>query len=197
MPRLFTGLEVPPAIAAVLSSLRGGLGGARWITPDHYHVTLRFFGDIDADLARDLDHILARTMHEPFTLMIGGLRIFGGDKPRALVAEIVPNTALLELQAEQERLARRLGLAAETRKFTPHITLARLRDVHAYQVADFLSAFGAFAPLPLPVNRFVLFSSRDSVGGGPYLVEACYPLGDDPQEEDGWDEMERDYYETA
>ena len=192
MPRLFTGLEVPHAVAAVLASVRGGLSGARWITPDHYHVTLRFFGDIDTGLARELDHVLARTLHQPFTLMVSGLRIFGGDKPRALVAEIAPVPALLELQAEQERLARRLGLAAETRKFTPHITLARLRDANAYQVAGFLSAFGAFPPLPLTVDRFVMFSSRGSVGGGPYVVEATYPLGDDTADEHGWD-----FYETA
>ena len=47
MPRLFTALEIPPDIADRLSSLRGGLSNARWITPENYHVTLRFIGDID------------------------------------------------------------------------------------------------------------------------------------------------------
>ena len=192
MPRLFTGLEVPRPVATVLASLRGGLNGARWITPDHYHITLRFFGDIDTKLARELDQVLAQSLHEPFTVMVSGLRIFGGDRPRALVAEIAPLPALLELQAEQERLARRLGLATETRKFTPHITLARLRDANAYQVAGFLSAFGGFPPLPLTVDRFVMFSSRDSIGGGPYVIEATYPLGDDAPLNEEWD-----YDETA
>jgi len=47
MPRLFTGIEIPPDVGQALSLLRGGLPGARWITPDHYHVTLRFIGDVD------------------------------------------------------------------------------------------------------------------------------------------------------
>ena len=47
MPRLFTGLEIPAEIGHTLSSLRGGLPGARWIDPENYHVTLRFIGDID------------------------------------------------------------------------------------------------------------------------------------------------------
>ena len=42
MPRLFTGVEIPPDIGEALSMLRGGLPGARWITPDNYHLTLRF-----------------------------------------------------------------------------------------------------------------------------------------------------------
>ena len=70
MPRLFTGLEVPRPVATVLASLRGGLNGARWITPDHYHITLRFFGDIDTKLARELDQVLAQSLHEPFTVTV-------------------------------------------------------------------------------------------------------------------------------
>ena len=101
----------------------------------------------------------------------------------ALVAEIAPDTELLHLQAEQERMARRLGLDAQTRKFTPHITLARLRDVSAYQVASFMSVAGGVPSLSFLVERCVLFSSRSGVGGGPYVIEATYPFGDDLYEE--------------
>ena len=192
MPRLFTGLDVPRDVATMLAGLRGSLHGARWITPDYYHVTLRFFGDIETGLARALDECLAQVRHEPFIVTVNGLRIFGGDRPRALVAEIAPIPALLDLQAEQERLARRLGLAPETRKFTPHITLARLRDASAYQVAEFLSVFGAVPPVSFAVDRCVMFSSRGSVGGGPYVVEAVYPFGDEDANEQEWET-----YETA
>ena len=51
MPRLFTGLEIPKALGETLSLLRGGLPGARWIDPENYHVTLRFIGDVDDDIA--------------------------------------------------------------------------------------------------------------------------------------------------
>jgi len=84
---------------------------------------------------------------------------------------------LLELQAEQERLLQRLGLEPEGRKYIPHVTLARLRDTSSWQVADYLSARGHFRSAAFEVSRFVLFSSRSSVGGGPYVVEAAYPLG--------------------
>jgi RNA 2',3'-cyclic 3'-phosphodiesterase len=44
-------------------------------------------------------------------------------------------------------------------------------------VADYFSTRGHFPRLTFTARRFVLFSSRDSVGGGPYVVEAAYPLG--------------------
>ena len=176
MPRLFTGLEIPPRVAQSLAIMRGGLPGARWIDPENYHLTLRFIGDIDDGLARDIAGLLGRVQRAPFELRLDGLSSFGGRKPRALVAAASPVAPLMELQAEHERLLQRLGLEPEGRKFTPHVTLARLRDSSSMQVADYLSARGPFRIAPFGVSRFVLFSSRASVGGGPYVVEAAYPF---------------------
>src|SRR5204862_6993516 len=100
----------------------------------------------------------------------------GGRRPRAVIAAAAPVAPLVELQAELERLMQRMGLEPEGRKFTPHVTLARLRDSSSRQVADYLATRALIAPLPFAVSRFVLFSSRASVGGGPYVVEAAYPL---------------------
>ena len=58
MPRLFTGLEIPADIGQELSAYRGGLPGARWVDPDSYHITLRFIGDVDHSLARDVFSLL-------------------------------------------------------------------------------------------------------------------------------------------
>jgi RNA 2',3'-cyclic 3'-phosphodiesterase len=177
MPRLFTGLEIPSELASDLALMRGGLFGARWIDVENYHITLRFIGDIDDGTARDIYATLGRIRRRPFKVTIEGLSSFGGDRPRAIIAKAKPEQALIELQAEQERLIRRLGIAPEQRKFTPHVTLARLRDASAFAVADYLSTRGYFLSRQFEANRFVLFSSRDSVGGGPYVVEAAYPLG--------------------
>jgi 2'-5' RNA ligase len=82
----------------------------------------------------------------------------------------------LPTSANQERLMQRIGLEPEGRKYTPHVTLARLRDAAPRQVADYLAARGFFRTPSFRVERFVLFSSRASTGGGPYIVEASYPL---------------------
>ncbi|MBM3527745.1 MAG: RNA 2',3'-cyclic phosphodiesterase [Alphaproteobacteria bacterium] len=176
MPRLFTGLEVPADIGQSLSFLRGGLPGARWIDPENYHVTLRFIGDVDDALAHEVADMLDQVRRREFSLQLDGLSSFGGRKPRAVVATIAQTPAMMELQAEHERLMQRMGLEPEGRKYTPHVTLARLRESSSREVADYLTARGGFRTAPFPVSRFVLFSSRSSVGGGPYVVEAAYPL---------------------
>ncbi len=177
MPRLFTALEIPAAIGEQLALYRGGLSGGRWIDPANYHVTLRFIGDVDHGTARDVAGLLGDARHRAaLAVTLDSLASFGGDKPRSLFARVAPNPDLVRMQAEQEQLVRRAGLDPETRKFTPHCTLARLRHIRAGDVAAYLARAGHFPRLTFMAERFVLYSSRDSVGGGPYVVEAAYPL---------------------
>jgi 2'-5' RNA ligase len=176
MLRLFTGLEIPGDVGQSLSMLRGGLPGARWIDPENYHVTLRFIGDVDDAVAHEVASLLGRVRRQAFELRVDDLISFGGRKPRAIVATLGPTRALMELQAEHERLMQRVGLEPEGRKYVPHVTLARLRDSSSRQVADYLALRAPFRSPPFKVARFVLFSSRASGGGGPYVVEASYPL---------------------
>jgi 2'-5' RNA ligase len=176
MPRLFTGVEIPSDIGQALATLRGGLPGARWIMPDNYHLTLRFIGDVDEVTAHEVASMLGRVKRSAFDLYLEGLTSFGGRRPRAVVATVAPARALLDVQAEHERLMQRIGLEPEGRKYLPHVTLARLRDSSSLNVAEYLSARGLFRTAAFPVSRFVLFSSRASVGGGPYVIEASYPL---------------------
>lgn len=177
MPRLFTGLEIPPEIAFDLSLMRGGMSGARWIEPEDYHITLRFIGDVDHATAREISSSLASIRRDPCEITINDLSTFGGDKPRALIARVQATPSLVEAQGEQERLARRLGLAPEPRKFAPHVTLARLRGASAADVAFYLGSRGLFTSRKFTALRFVLYSARGSIGGGPYVVEAAYPFG--------------------
>ncbi len=176
MPRLFTGVEIPSDVGQALATLRGGLPGARWIDPGNYHLTLRFIGDVDDAIAHEIASMLSRVKRGSFDLHMDGLTSFGGRKPRAVVASVAPAQALIDVQAEHERLMQRIGLEPEGRKFTPHVTLARLRESSSQQVAEYLSARGYFRTSPFRVSRFGLFSSRASIGGGPYIVEAIYPL---------------------
>ncbi|CAM5774263.1 RNA 2',3'-cyclic phosphodiesterase [Bosea minatitlanensis] len=177
MPRLFIALEIPADVATELTLHRGGLSGARWIDPSDYHVTLRFLGDVDRRMANDVDHMLSDLGAYPFEVTLDALGSFGGDKPRALFARVAPSRALTELQADVERQMRRLGMPAEGRKFVPHVTLARLRDTTPVELAHFLSLHPIVRPISFTARRVALMSSRDSTGGGPYVLEAAYPLG--------------------
>lgn len=176
MPRLFTALEIPRDAALSLSLLRGGLPGARWVDVENYHITLRFIGDVEGHVADEFANALDRVRRPSFSLTLSGVGAFGSRKPHAIWAGVAPSPDLNALQGEIERICQRLGLASEPRKFTPHVTLARLRNSSAQEVASYLSARGYFSTAPFRVGRFVLMSSRDSVGGGPYVVEEAWPL---------------------
>jgi RNA 2',3'-cyclic 3'-phosphodiesterase len=176
MPRLFTGLELPDGVVGQLALMRGGVVGARWLEPEDYHITLRFIGDIDAGAARDVDETLSGIRRPKALVRFDGLSWFGGAKPRAIVAKVRAEAALMDLQAEQERCLRRIGIEPETRKYTPHVTLARLRGVGQAAVANYLGERGALGADSFTAERFVLYSARDGSGGGPYVVEAAYPL---------------------
>ncbi|POR42727.1 RNA 2',3'-cyclic phosphodiesterase [Methylobacterium sp. V23] len=179
MPRLFTGIEIPPDIAQALALKRGALRGSRWIEPSDYHITLRFLGDVEIEVAEALhERLIEARARTPFPVTLDGLASFGGDKPRAILATVIPAPELVDLQAEQERLARQAGAEPERRKFTPHVTLARLRrEARSEDVAAYLGERGLFEPLTFMAERVALFSARESKGGGPYVIEAAYPLG--------------------
>ena len=176
MPRLFTALEIPRDAALSLSLLRGGLPGARWIDVENYHITLRFIGDVEGHVADEVANALDRVRRPEFMLNLSGVNAFGSKKPHSIYAGVSPSPELNALQAEIERICQRLHIPADPRKFTPHVTLARLRNARIDDVARYLSARCNFATLPFKVGRFVLMSSRDSVGGGPYIVEEAWPL---------------------
>ena len=176
MPRLFTALEIPRDAALSLSLLRGGLPGARWIDTENYHITLRFIGDVEGHVADEVANALDRVRRPAFGLTLSGVGAFGSKKPHSVYAGVSASPDLSALQTEIERICQRLGLPADPRKFVPHVTIARLRNSSPVDVAAYLSARGNFSAAPFKVGRFVLMSSRDSVGGGPYIVEEAWPL---------------------
>ena len=112
MPRLFTALELPERVAGQMALARGGVVGARWLQAGDYHVTLRFIGDVDGRAAHDIVETLGDIRRPKASVRFEGLSWFGGDKPRAIVARVKADPALMDLQAEQERRLRRIGARA-------------------------------------------------------------------------------------
>src|SRR5215510_6164143 len=120
MPRLFSGIEIPAAVARRLTLVRAGLNGARWIDPENYHVTLRFLGDVDGTTARDFAHGLGEIVGRSFELRLDALGSFGGrmSAPRALpVCRQNPETS--------RRTSPWLGFAAQAPTLLPPISSAK------------------------------------------------------------------------
>lgn len=176
MPRLFTALEIPRQAALSLSLLRGGLPGARWIDVENYHITLRFIGDVDGRTADEVVDRLDRIDRPEFQLNLTGTGSFGSRKPHSVWAGVTPDPEMYALQAEIERICQRIGLPPDPRKFSPHVTLARLKSSRVDDVVHYLQERSNFVTIPFTVSRFVLLSSRESVGGGPYITEEIFSL---------------------
>ncbi|MEM9999746.1 MAG: RNA 2',3'-cyclic phosphodiesterase [Pseudomonadota bacterium] len=177
MPRLFAAIEIPHHTAMMLSMLKGGLPGARWIDQENYHLTLRFMGDVEHHIADEILNTLRTIKRPKFELGLSGLGAFGGKKPHSVFAQPTGSPDLYDLQAEIARKCQRIGLPPDPRKFTPHVTIARLRKTSPEAVANYLSMRGGFYVAPFKVDRFVIMSSRESVGGGPYIIEESCELG--------------------
>jgi 2'-5' RNA ligase len=180
MIRLFVALQIPEKVRERLVALQGGVPGARWASEEQMHLTLRFVGEVDGNVAHDIDDALAGIRAPSFTLELAGVGEFGGKNPRALWAGVRPNEPLLHLQRKIETGLQRIGLPAETRKFSAHVTLARMKGAPKEKVVQFLTHYALFASGPFPVADFVLFSSQLSHNGSIYHPERIYPLSTAP-----------------
>jgi 2'-5' RNA ligase len=176
MIRLFVALALPDGVAQGLLTMQSGVPGARWMNRKQLHLTLRFIGEVDGRDAEAIDDALAAIASPRLTLELKGVGEFGGKNPRALWAGVAPNDSLIHLQRKIETALQRIGLPAEERKFTPHVTLARLRAASRGRVMDFLHDHALYASGPFAVDEFILFSSRTAAGGSLYVAERTYPL---------------------
>lgn len=174
--RLFVALAIPDTVAASLFLLQGGVPGARWQTREQLHLTLRFIGDTDGREAAAIDEALAAITAPGFTLQLKGTGSFGGNKPRDLWAGVEPNPALDHLQKKIGSALQRIGTAPDARKFTPHVTLARLKAAPMAKVTEFLTFNALYASTCFVVDRFGLYSSQLTSDGSIYRVEREYPL---------------------
>lgn len=177
MIRLFAALSIPPEIGRGLQARQRGIDGARWRSLEALHVTLRFFGEIREDVARDLDAELLGLKGRPFEIVLEGAGAFGeGPDIHAVWAGVAENTELRRLAAASEAAARRVGLAPDKRNYRPHVTLAYLRRADPAAVAAWIQGNNLLKSPPITVDRFGLYSSALTREGSHYMLEAEYPL---------------------
>lgn len=179
MIRLFVGLGLPDSVAARLAEIQNGVPGAKWVPRNNLHVTLRFVGEVDEDVAADLDAALAEVAAPAPAVVLRGLGRFGDKRgARALWIGAEPKPALLHLHDKVESACVRAGLAPEGRRFKPHVTLARFAagrpgGARANQVVAANSDWdgGSFRP-----RAFTLYRSLLGRDGAHYESLRDYPL---------------------
>ncbi len=181
MIRLFTAIALPGSVIDQLQALGGGVRGARWVDSEQTHLTLRFIGEVDNALFDDIRLELGRVRAPTFALALTGVDAFANrHRARTLWAGVTPCPELMRLQAKIEAGLQRAGLEPERRKFSPHVTLARLSSAPRERVHAFLSQHGLFRTEMFPVHSFILYSSHLSRSGAIHQAEVEYPLMDSP-----------------
>lgn len=177
MPRLFVALDFPEHIRERLKPMCCGLPGARWVKAEQMHLTLRFIGDVDTNVFKDVQEALHEVCSSSFFIQLVGVGFFPPrGKPRVVWVGIRKNEQLIQLRNRIETVLVQAGLEPEGRKYFPHITLARLKNTPSSKVGAFLSHFGMFSTEAFQINEFFLYSSVLNSKGAKHYIEAGYSL---------------------
>ena len=177
MIRLFVAVELPADLRRRIGRISTGVRDARWVAEENLHLTLRFIGEVEEYRLEDIVGALDAVESPDFPLTLAGA---GHFESRRRVRNLWIGTEKSpELAALAERIDHALvrdGLAPEGRKFSPHVTVARLKGAPAPAVADWLAANTLFKAFPFLITRFVLFASYLGRGGPTYEIVEAYPL---------------------
>lgn len=175
--RLFVAIDPPEVIQQQVAGICAGLPDARWTPVMQLHLTLSFIGEVNGNAFLDTREALAACTGSPFPLRLRGV---GHFPPRGLPKVVWAGVERSEpLQVLQRKIVTRLfqlGLEPDNRRFSPHITLARLRDTPPTKVGRYLESNGLFTAGPFTVDRFLLYSSVLGRKGANHTVEHEYLL---------------------
>jgi 2'-5' RNA ligase len=174
--RLFIALRLPEDVREVLIDTMEALEGARWQGDEQLHLTLRFIGAVERPVANDLANALAAVEWPSFALALDGVGHFERKgMPTAIWARVPPTPELEGLRQKVERACELVGLGRETRRFTPHVTIARLGRSTGL-LAPWLAHHANLRAGPWQPQEFCLFESHLLPSGAHYQAVAEYPL---------------------
>lgn len=179
MIRLFVAIPMPQQITEALQSIAHGLHGVRWVPPENYHLTLRFIGEVHNGDADDYDAALSQVNAPPVEINCEGLGFFDKKgKVHTLHMKVAKTESLVHLQKKVESALVRAGLSPEPRKFSPHITLARMKPKPVEPVQKYCAERTHHLPkdMAFHATHFSLYSSLLTHNGSIYTQEVDYPL---------------------
>lgn len=187
--RLFVAVGLPAAAAAAAAELGASLrqrvtrlaphARLAWVAPDRMHLTVRFLGEVDPGRVPAIAAALADPFAIPaFVLSLGLPGVFPArGAPRVVwVGVDEGRTALVAVEQEMSGRLERAGIAREERPFSPHLTLARVREPGGLRAADLLAGVGAPRGGRGIVDAITLFESRLSPQGPTYTALQRTPL---------------------
>ena len=185
--RLFTGLDLPASIKEDLARLVDRLrpeARIRWSKAGNLHITTKFIGEWPRERLAELEERLATVpMAEAIPIEINGVGWFPNPhEPRIFWAAVRAPESLAALAAATDAACGSLGIEAEKRRFTPHLTLARIEPRGGGPAPDLAGLRRAVAAPPstrfgsFEANTFHLYLSEPEGGGSRYSKLASFPI---------------------
>lgn len=177
MIRLFIAIDVPNDVRILMCGMGATIPGARTVPTEQLHLTLKFIGDVENSLLPDIQSTLSTIGKAPFTMCLKGAGHFPPrGNPKVLWVGISPVTEVTALRNSVEKSLANIGIPREKRKFSPHITLARLKNSPLNRVMQFLEGNSFFETPTFTVNEFCLYASTLTPRGAVHTGLASYPL---------------------
>lgn len=157
--------------------VEGGIPGAKWVSDENLHLTLRFVGDLEGHVFDQLATALDRISVPPFDVTLSGVGHFPPRKqPKVLWVGVSESEELRNLRDRIERTVVDQGLEPQRRKFHAHVTVARLNGSPSERVARFLSSYAMFRCEPFLVKTFHLYTSHLHQDGAVHTREVSFDL---------------------
>ena len=149
---------------------------AKWRRAEQLHLTVQYFGDMDAEQVQKLDDKLADFRIDPIAIELSGVGVLGRFGRPFLHAAVRRNPALEELRSKSIRTARRLGVSIQKEKYIPHITLAYLPVLFDEDKTHEWLRYNQDFSAQFACRQLNLYESIQTKHGHAYEVRATYPF---------------------
>ena len=170
MKRLFIALSFPIDIVVKLTELQSGLRGARWVPPQNLHLTLSYIGEDSNILLEDLADVLRSLAVQAFCMQLRGINNFTSrGLSKSIWVGVAEKSSLISLQSKIKNCLQINRIPIDKRQFSPHVTLARLKNVRPEDTAGFIAFNNLFKTRSFWVQSFTLFESISTKEGSIYL----------------------------
>lgn len=178
MVRLFVALDIPDNIRMLIGGMGGSIPGAKTVPTEQIHLTLKFLGDTESSRVEVIETALASIRHEAINAAIRSVGHFPPrGNPTVLWAGVHPTESLIKLRNKVEKSLGDIGIPRDKRKFSPHITLARLKNPPLQRVSRFLAENSTLETPSFTIDELHLYSSILTPKGAAHTREATFSLG--------------------
>lgn len=178
--RTFVAVEIPKEVSdqagRLIARLERTSANVKWVESENLHLTLKFLGDVEAIFIPDVCKAVGAAVADQagFELELGGVGAFPNiNRPRTIWLGVTKgHDELLALHDAIDAALADLGFRSETRRFTPHLTIGRVKQPSGAsdELSQLIAQHDGFVAGKLPVDEVAIVSSKLERDGPVYTM---------------------------